>query len=108
MNRAIKFRINPTEEQKELFARTIGCCRKVWNLMLDERETADLTEGLSCRPTPAKYKKEYHVRGNDDRRAGYGSCYHDLHVFTALTEKQHELIKGIAEIYHRKKRRIDP
>ena len=59
MNRAIKFRINPTEEQKELFARTFGCCRKVWNLMLDERETADLTEGLSCRPTPAKYKKEY-------------------------------------------------
>ena len=59
MNRAIKYRINPTEEQKELFAWTFGCCRKVWNLMLDERETADLTEGLSSRPTPAKYKKEY-------------------------------------------------
>ena len=58
MNRAIKYRINPTEEQKELFARTIGCCRKVWNLMLDEREAADLTEGLSFRTTTSKFKKE--------------------------------------------------
>ena len=59
MNRAIKYRIYPTEEQQVLFAKTFGCCRKVWNLMLDERETAYLKEGRSCRPTPAKYKKEY-------------------------------------------------
>lgn len=37
MNRAIKYRIYPTEEQQVLFAKTFGCCRKVWNLMLDEK-----------------------------------------------------------------------
>lgn len=59
MNKAFKYRIYPTDKQKDLFARTFGCCRKIWNLMLNERETVYKTEGKTCRPTPAKYKNEY-------------------------------------------------
>ena len=33
-NMAYKFRIYPNEEQKIIFAKTFGCTRKVWNLML--------------------------------------------------------------------------
>ena len=33
-NKAIKYRVYPTTEQKIMFAKTFGCCRKVYNLML--------------------------------------------------------------------------
>ena len=29
MNKAIKYRLYPTTEQEELFAKTFGCCRKI-------------------------------------------------------------------------------
>ena len=35
MNRAYKFRIYPTTEQKKLIAKTFGCCRLVYNIYLD-------------------------------------------------------------------------
>ena len=44
MNKAIKYRLYPTTEQKEMFAKTFGCCRKVYNLMLaDKLESYDKT-----------------------------------------------------------------
>lgn len=49
MNKAIKYRVYPTTEQRILFAKTFGCCRKVYNLML-----SDKIEGywkISCRYT---------------------------------------------------------
>ena len=33
MNRAIKYRLYPAYEQAVVFAKTFGCCRKVYNLM---------------------------------------------------------------------------
>lgn len=51
-NRAFKYRIYPNEDQITLFAKTFGCCRKVWNLMLSDR-----IDGISH--TPAFYKTEY-------------------------------------------------
>lgn len=35
MLRAYKYRLYPTEEQKEMFAKTFGCCRFVYNWALD-------------------------------------------------------------------------
>ena len=37
MNKAIKYRLYPTSEQCVLFAKTFGCCRKVYNLMLADK-----------------------------------------------------------------------
>ena len=28
---------NTTKEQEEMFAKTFGCCRKIWNLMLTDK-----------------------------------------------------------------------
>ena len=59
MNRAIKYRLYPTNEQIILFQKTFGCCRKVYNLMLsDKLENYKLT-GKFGTFTPAMYKKEY-------------------------------------------------
>ena len=62
--KAYKFRIYPTEEQKIFFAKTFGCVRKVYNLMLNDRKKAyeevknDPSKKMAF-PTPAKYKKEF-------------------------------------------------
>ena len=39
MNKAIKYkyRLYPTTEQAVMFAKTFGCCRKVYNLMLSDK-----------------------------------------------------------------------
>nr|MCR5777593.1 transposase [Lachnospiraceae bacterium] len=59
MNRAIKYRIYPTTEQADMFAKTFGCCRKVYNLMLADKIESYKTTGKFAAVTPAKYKKEY-------------------------------------------------
>lgn len=62
--KAYNFRIYPTEEQAIFFAKTFGCVRKVYNLMLDERIKAyeimkkDPSQKLK-KPTPAKFKNDY-------------------------------------------------
>ena len=37
MNKAIKYRLYPTAEQEIMFAKTFGCCRKVYHLMLEDK-----------------------------------------------------------------------
>lgn len=59
MNKAIKYRIYPNNEQKIFFSKTFGCCRKIWNLMLASREDAYNNDKTKIRPTPAMYKKDY-------------------------------------------------
>ncbi|HFX3760703.1 TPA: IS200/IS605 family element RNA-guided endonuclease TnpB [Enterococcus faecium] len=62
--KAYKFRLYPTEEQEIFFAKSFGCIRKVYNLMLNDRMKAyeeaknDSSKKMSF-PTPAKYKKEF-------------------------------------------------
>lgn len=59
MNKAIKYRLYPTTEQKILFAKTFGCCRKVYNLMLaDKIDSYKVTKSFG-KQTPAMYKKDY-------------------------------------------------
>lgn len=62
--KAYKFRIYPNEAQKEYFAKTFGCGRLIYNLMLSDRiksyeENKDLDIKKIKYPTPAQYKKEY-------------------------------------------------
>ena len=39
MNIAYRFRIYPTEEQKILLGKTFGCCRFLYNQMLDDKSS---------------------------------------------------------------------
>ena len=58
-NRAIKYRAYPTTEQSVMFAKTFGCCRKVYNLMLADKIESYKSTGKFVTVTPAKYKKDY-------------------------------------------------
>ena len=58
-NKAIKYRVYPTTEQIIMFAKTFGCCRKVYNLMLSDKVESYKSTGKFATVTPAKYKKDY-------------------------------------------------
>lgn len=58
-NKAIKYRIYPTTEQRVMFTKTFGCCRKVYNLMLADKIEGYKATGKFPTVTPAKYKEDY-------------------------------------------------
>ena len=58
-NKAIKYRVYPTTEQSIMFAKTFGCCRKVYNLMLSDKIDGYKATGKFPTVTPAKYKDDY-------------------------------------------------
>ena len=47
MLRSIKYELNPTKAQKTLIRQTCGCCRKVYNTMLDRKISAYKKDGTS-------------------------------------------------------------
>ena len=59
MNKAIKYRLYPTDDQCVMFAKTFGCCRKVYNLMLEDKIESYKSTGKFVNVTPAMYKKDY-------------------------------------------------
>ena len=58
-NIAYKYRLYPTEDQKVMFAKTFGCCRKVYNLMLSDKIDHYNKTGQSLMTTPAQYKDTF-------------------------------------------------
>lgn len=59
MKKAYKYRLYPTTEQTVMFAKTFGCCRKVYNLMLADKIESYNNTGKFSAVTPAKYKTDY-------------------------------------------------
>ena len=59
MNKAIKYRLYPTTEQEMMFAKTFGCCRKVYNLMLADKIFCYQETKSFGKQTPAMYKTEF-------------------------------------------------
>ena len=52
----IKVRLYADAAQAELFEKTFGCCRYIWNNMLADQQRFYLETGAHFIPTPAKYK----------------------------------------------------
>ena len=59
LNIAYRFRIYPTEEQKILLGKTFGCCRFLYNQMLNDKIQEYEKTKKMLKHTPAMYKKEY-------------------------------------------------
>ena len=81
----MKYRLYPTTEQTVMFAKTFGCCRKVYNLMLADKIESYQETGKFATVTPAKYKQEYpYLKEVDslalankqmDLQAAFRSCF---------------------------------
>jgi putative transposase len=76
MNRAIKIRIYPNQNQKEILDKTFGCCRFIYNKMLEERiqtykEFKDDKDSLYnfTYKTEKEYKQEYSFLKEVDSKA---------------------------------------
>ena len=59
LNIAYRFRIYPTEEQKILLGKTFGCCRFLYNQMLNDKIQEYKKSKTMLKNTPAMYKKTY-------------------------------------------------
>ena len=57
--KGIIYRLYPTNEQKVYFSKNFGCCRKIWNLMLFDKEEYYQNTGKILNNTPAQYKQDY-------------------------------------------------
>ena len=59
VNKAYRYRIYPTTEQKMMFAKTFGCVRFIYNKMLSDRIDYYKETGKKLHNTPAQYKEEF-------------------------------------------------
>ena len=58
-NYSIKCRIYPNDSQIVMIEKTFGCVRKIWNLMLNDRNNIYKKDKTIYKPRPAMYKDEY-------------------------------------------------
>lgn len=60
MINCLRFRIYPDAEQQSLIWKTIGCCRKMWNHLLDEQIKLNNELGIDRfkNTTPAHFKQD--------------------------------------------------
>ncbi|MBO7184369.1 MAG: transposase [Oscillospiraceae bacterium] len=59
MNKAYKYRLYPNAFQRELFTKTFGCVRFIYNRMLEDKIAYYQAAGKMLTTTPAAYKKEF-------------------------------------------------
>ena len=57
--RAYNVRLYPNKQQEVLFGKTFGCCRKVYNCMLNARKKSYETTGAQCRSKPSDFYAEF-------------------------------------------------
>ena len=57
--RAYNIRLYPSQQQAVLLSKTFGCCRKVYNCMLDARLKSYEATGTQCRTKPTDYYAEF-------------------------------------------------
>jgi len=57
--KAFKFRLVPNQQQKVLINKTLGCCRLLYNQMLEEKQTKHKNKDKSKCKTEKQYKEEF-------------------------------------------------
>lgn len=59
VNKGYKYRIYPNREQEILINKTFGCCRFIWNKMLEDKIKYYEANKTTLNNTPSQYKKEF-------------------------------------------------
>ena len=79
--RAYKYRIYPNQKQKVALAKTFGCCRKIYNLMLSETNDFYKKTGKLPQLTIEKYFTDHPYLMEVDRSALYCEKFHLADAF---------------------------
>ena len=102
MNKAYKYRIYPNAAQRELFAKTFGCVRFIYNKMLADKIAHYQETGKMLPTTPAQYKQEYPWLSEVDSLA---LCNAQLHLQTAYRNFFRDKKIGFPKFRSKKARR---
>jgi len=57
--KAFKFRLVPNKQQQILLTKNLGCCRFLYNQMLNERQEKHKNSDISNTKTEKQYKEEF-------------------------------------------------
>ena len=112
MNRAIRFRIYPNQQQKSLLDKTFGCCRFIYNKMLEEKvqvyeELKDDKQTLHDHryKTEKQYKQEYSFLKEVDSKALQSEWRHLKSAFdNFFRNKKKEIKEGFPKFKSKKSR----
>lgn len=80
-NKAFRFRIYPSREQQQYFSNVFGCCRFIYNKMLESKLITYKETGENISPTPAQYKGEFSFLKEID---SYALCNEQLSLNRAF------------------------
>lgn len=81
LNKAFKFRLLPNQLQIDLLTKTFGCCRFVYNKMLEDKINYYQETKKSLSVTPAKYKQEFEWLKEVD---SYSLCNEQMNLQAAF------------------------
>lgn len=81
LNKAFKFRLLPNQTQIDLLAKTFGCCRFIYNKMLEDKIKYYQETKKHLSVTPAKYKQEFEWLKEVD---SYSLCNEQINLQTAF------------------------
>ena len=81
LNKAFKYRLLPNQVQIDLLAKTFGCCRFVYNKMLEDKIKYYEETKKHLSVTPAKYKQEFEWLKEVD---SYSLCNEQMNLQAAF------------------------
>lgn len=98
MNRGFKFLIHPTKDQQQKFINTFGCCRFVWNKILNDKQEA-YKQGVKFNKTLAQYKIEFPFLKDVDSLALSATANHLNSAYKNFFEKRTKFPKFKSKKY---------
>ena len=102
MNKAYKYRIYPNAVQRELFAKTFGCVRFIYNKMLADKIAHYQETGKMLTITPVQYKQAYPWLSEVD---SLSLCNAQLHLQTAFRNFFRDKTFGFPQFHSKKTQR---
>lgn len=81
LNKAFKFRLLPNQDQIDLLGKTFGCCRSIYNKMLEDKIKYYEETKKNLYVTPAQYKQEFEWLKEVD---SYSLCNEQMNLQTAF------------------------
>lgn len=99
MNKAYKFRAMPNTKQRELFVKTVGCVRFIYNRMLSDKIAYYKKTGQMLHNTPAQYKAEFPFLREVD---SYALCNAQIQLQTAYNNFFRDKSVGFPRLHSKK------
>lgn len=100
LNKAFKFRLLPNQIQINLLAKTFGCCRFIYNKMLEDKIKYYEKTKKNLSVTPAQYKREFEWLKEVD---SYSLCNEQINLQSAFKNFFRNPKNGFPKFKNKKK-----